>query len=240
MAALLELRGASFGYDAVPVVAGVDLEVTSGEFLALVGPNGAGKTTLLRGMLGLLAPLSGKIERGSEALGYVPQREQLDSIYPFRVREVVEMGGHGRRRSLLRARRPVREDVRDALREVGLEERCELRFHDLSGGQRQRVLIARALMAQPDVLLLDEPTSGVDRKSQEVILHLLHKLASQQGVAVILVGHDLGALARVARSARWIEGGEAREVEVQDLTELADRQASLAGAPPQQLGRGRS
>jgi ABC-type Mn2+/Zn2+ transport system ATPase subunit len=210
MGSLLVLSKASFGYGGEPVLTDVDLELRPGDFWGIAGPNGAGKTTLFRGMLGLIEPLAGSVERRTRAIGYVPQRESLDPLFPLRVDEVVAMGAHARLSPVLRRRRGGEsERLRDALRAVDLEARAADRFSSLSGGQRQRALIARALLVQPDLLLLDEPTSGVDRATQRVILQLLARLSREERTAILLVTHDLGILAESVRTVVWVDGGRA-------------------------------
>lgn len=217
MTSLLILRDASFGYAAHPVVAGVDLTVDAGAFLGIVGPNGSGKTTLFRGMLGLIPPLTGTVERLTDAVGYVPQRESLDALYPLRADEVVQMGAYGRLRGWRGLPRAERELARTCLLRVGLSDRALSPFSSLSGGQRQRVLIARALMAKPRLLLLDEPTRGVDRSAEKLILDLLLELNQREGVAVLLVSHQLPLVRRAVDEVLWVsdrrvERGKAAEL----------------------------
>jgi ABC-type Mn2+/Zn2+ transport system ATPase subunit len=189
---LVQLRGAAFGYEGRAVVSGVDLAIEPGRFLGLVGPNGAGKTTLFRGILGLVPPLAGRRERAPAAVfGYVPQRETLDAAFPLSAREVVEMGAQRRLTALRRLTRDDRAAAGRLLARVGLAGEERTPFSQLSGGQRQRALLARALLTRPSVLLLDEPTSGVDRGAQEQILRLLHEL-NREGLAILLVSHQLG------------------------------------------------
>lgn len=210
--ALLAARGAAFGYEGRAIVSGVDLEVGAGSFFGIVGPNGSGKTTLFRGLLGLVPPLAGKVERRPGAIGYVPQRESLDALFPLRVDEVVEMGAYGRLRGANLLARGDRELVGSSLARVGMREHARDAFSSLSGGQRQRVLIARALMAQPRVLLLDEPTSGVDRGATRAILDLLRELNERDSLAILLVSHQIGMVrdvverALVVREGRVVEG----------------------------------
>jgi len=217
MSALLRLTKASFGYDGKRVVSEVDLQVDSGLFLGLVGPNGAGKTTLFRGCLGLLAPLAGRVERLSDAIGYVPQREQLDPIYPLRVDEVVHMGAYGRLRGLRGLARAERELARQCLTRVGLADRAAQLFASLSGGQRQRALIARALMSRPRLLLLDEPTSGVDRGAQQQILELLADLNRREDIAVLLVSHQLQMVREAVDQVLWVGGGRVVRGDAREL-----------------------
>jgi ABC-type Mn2+/Zn2+ transport system ATPase subunit len=207
---LLKLEQASFGYGSKTVVSGVDLTVDAGDFLGIVGPNGAGKTTLFRGLLGLLQAQSGRIERAPGAIGYVPQRENLDPIYPVSVSEVVHMGAYGRLRGLRGLPRVDRERARSLLLRVGLGDKASVAFASLSGGQRQRVLIARALMKDPRLLLLDEPTSGVDRGAQQKILELLHDLHRREHIAVLLVSHQVSMLRSAVEEVLWVSDGSVR------------------------------
>jgi ABC-type Mn2+/Zn2+ transport system ATPase subunit len=202
------------------VVSGVDLEVGAGDFVGLVGPNGAGKTTLFRGILGLITPLAGIVELRTDAVGYVPQRETLDPIYPLRVKEVVHMGACGRLTGLRTLRAADRELARESLRRVGLAGHEREPFSSLSGGQRQRVLIARALMSKPKLLLLDEPTSGVDRDAQAHILELLLGLNRGENMAILIVSHQLGLLRDAVKSCLWVADGKAQPGDVRELLAL--------------------
>ncbi len=204
---LLRVERAGFGYGERSVLADVDLAVRAGDFLGIVGPNGAGKTTLFRGILGLIPLRAGRIERAGARLGYVPQREVLDPIYPLQVEEVVRMGAYGRTRGRLRLRLEPRDEALAALQRVGLADRARAPFAALSGGQRQRVLIARALLARPNVLLLDEPTSGVDRSAQRRILDLLAALHREERIAILLVSHQIGLLRQTVREVLWVADG---------------------------------
>ncbi|HVS09318.1 MAG TPA: ATP-binding cassette domain-containing protein [Planctomycetota bacterium] len=227
MQELLRLEGASFGYGADTVVAGVDLVVRAGDFIGIVGPNGSGKTTLFRGMLELIPPLSGRVERHVQAIGYVPQRDALDPIYPLSVREVVEMGAFGGLRGLRRLERKHRERARSLLERVALGAEAASMFTALSGGQRQRVLIARALMVEPKLLLLDEPTSGVDRQVEILILELLQEL-NREGLAMLLVSHQLGLLRQSVRQVFLVSDGRVRAGSPDELLQVN----SLEGTHP--------
>jgi ABC-type Mn2+/Zn2+ transport system ATPase subunit len=211
MSALITAERAAFGYHKVPVVIGVDLAVERGDFLGIVGPNGAGKTTLFRGLLGLVPPLAGRVVRATRAVGYVPQRETLDPIYPVTVEEVVQMGAFGELRGWRGLTGEARERARASLERVGLYERRASAFSSLSGGQRQRVLIARALMVEPEVMLLDEPTSGVDRAAQARILELLVELNRSRGMAVLLVSHQLSMVRETVQRVLWVAEGRVRQ-----------------------------
>ncbi len=217
MTTLLQLSGVSFGYGGKPIVAGVDLSVDAGDFIGIVGPNGAGKTTLFRGILGLLPVLSGHMRRLTEAVGYVPQRENLDAIYPVTVEEVVEMGAYSRLKSLGGIARADRELASACIERVGLTDMRRAPFSSLSGGQRQRVLVARGLMASPKLLLLDEPTSGVDRTAQARIIELLIDLNQREGMAILLVSHQLAMVRETVRKVLWVSEGHVLHGDANEL-----------------------
>ncbi|MEU8659647.1 metal ABC transporter ATP-binding protein [Actinoplanes philippinensis] len=193
----LRYTGVSVGYQGRPVLTGVDLDLRAGQRLALVGPNGAGKSTLLKSVLGLAEILGGAASvldrtpaRARESTGYVPQTGTLDPDFPVSVRQVVMMGRYRRLGWWRPPRAADRRAVAEALDRVGLAGRARHRFGLLSGGQRQRVLLARAIVARPRLLLLDEPFNGVDAISQEAIVRVLREL-SADGAALILSTHDL-------------------------------------------------
>ena len=198
---VVDLTGVSFGYAATPVIEDVSLTVDPGEYVAVVGPNGSGKSTLMRLLLGLLEPDTGTArlfgERADrfddgERIGYVAQGASAAKGMPITVREVVKMGrfphvGIGRLSS------DDRTIVDDALATVGMSAFADRRITQLSGGQRQRASIARALASEADLLVLDEPTVGVDAESVDAFYDLLAAL-NARGITVLLIEHDLGAV----------------------------------------------
>ena len=209
--ALLGLQDVSLGYDGQAVVEHISFTIERGEFLALLGPNGAGKTTLLRGMLGLIPVLAGRIvygfDRSTSPPGYVPQRDTLDPIFPLTVREVVLMGTYARLAPLRPVGRRQRQLAAACLAQVGLADLADRPFWALSGGQKQRVLIARSLAVEPNILLLDEPTAGVDPGAATAIMDLIAQLNRDQGLTVVLVSHHLRLVRSLVRSVLWIEDG---------------------------------
>jgi ABC-type Mn2+/Zn2+ transport system ATPase subunit len=207
---LIDFKNVTLGYGRTTVLAGISFSILKNDFLGIVGPNGAGKTTLVRAILGMLRPEAGSIVRASDAgtvlrMGYVPQRDTLDSILSFTVRDVVMMG---RYQALGPIRRPGKEDrgrVDAALTHVDLLDKADAIFMELSGGQKQRALIARALTADPDLLVLDEPTNGMDITSRTATLDLVQRLHREQGLTVIMVSHLLTDVANYVRRIVLVE-----------------------------------
>jgi zinc transport system ATP-binding protein len=212
---VIEARDACVELGSRPVLRGVDLTVRAGEMVAVLGANGSGKSTLVRSVLGLVP-----LRRGSTTLygrpvaqfsdwgrvGFVPQRTSATSGVPASVREVVSSGRLARRRLFVPMRRADKDAVDRALASVDLSDRAGDRVSQLSGGQQQRVLIARALAGEPDLLVLDEPTAGVDLTTQESLAALLGRLVAG-GTAVLLVAHELGPLAPLVHRTVVLRGG---------------------------------
>lgn len=179
-----------------PVLRGIRGSVEPGEACALVGPNGSGKTTLLKGILGRL--VASGVDTPPGRVGYVPQQADIDLSFPVTVRQVVAMGALSR----LPWRSP---DPMPALEQVGLADKAKQRFGTLSGGQRQRVLVARALMGNPRVLLLDEPFNGLDAPSRETLLGIIDQV-KREGVIVVVSTHDMVLANRVCEKVALIHG----------------------------------
>ena len=212
---VVAMRSAAFGYAGRPVVTDVDLTVRAGEVVAVLGPNGSGKTTLVKGLLGLSEHLSGQVEvlgtplarlRDRARVGYVPQRHTLAGGVRATVGEVVATGLLSRRPWWRPAGRADREAVRAAVQAAGLGDRLRFDVESLSGGQQRRVLIARALVARPEVLVMDEPTAGVDRASQHVLAEVLHRLAAA-GTTMLIVTHELSALRGIVDRILEVDSG---------------------------------
>ena len=207
---LVSLHDVSLGYDSAPVVEYVSMAIYPSRLIGLAGPNGSGNTTLFRTILGLLPPIGGTLSRNCPLsnFGYVPQNAALDPQFPLSAFEVVEMGAYGRVRpyQFLPAREKKR--VREVLQQVGLPHLGARAFFSLSGGQKQRMLIARALMVNPKIMILDEPLSGVDEESRRSIADLLTKLTCESGLAIFFSSHDLEMVQRVADSIVRIDKGQ--------------------------------
>src|SRR5262245_13661667 len=233
-AMLVALDDVALGYDGRPVLEHVSFGVEQGEFVALLGPNGAGKTTLFRGILGLIPVLSGRItygfDRRRDPPGYVPQKETLDPIFPLTVAEVVVMGTQARLSPLRPVGRRERALAATRLERVGLAHLAGEEFWTLSGGQRQRVLIARALAAEPSLLLLDEPTAGIDPGAEAGIMELISGLNRERGLTVVLVSHHLRVVRAVVATVIWVEDGVVTRGSTAELLAPERLAAVLGGA----------
>jgi zinc transport system ATP-binding protein len=202
----VDLAGVSFGYrPGQRVLEEVNLRLGEGEFVAVAGPNGGGKTTLVRIVLGLERPAEGRALLFGEpahrfsrrkTLGYLPQRSELGGDAPATVREVVSAGRLASGGLIGPMRPRDRELVAEAIERVGLSNRADTPLRVLSGGQQQRAFIAKALAGEPSLLVLDEPTTGVDAESQESLAALLDRLHSELGVTILYVSHEFGAVER--------------------------------------------
>jgi ABC-type Mn2+/Zn2+ transport system ATPase subunit len=202
----IAIQGMTVGYGGAPVLIDVDLTVNEGELVALVGANGAGKSTLLKVIVGLLRPSSGSVRvLGSEPhlaaprIAYLPQAEELRWDYPLRVDDVVAMGRIGRKGTVPPGAH------RDALARVSAADLARRPIVALSGGQRQRVLLARALVSQPELLLLDEPATGVDPTTEEQLMTVLRDIAST-GRTVLVSTHDLAGVVAHFRRVVCLNG----------------------------------
>jgi len=191
--ALIRLDRVTCSYGTQPVLINVDVTVSAGDFIGVVGPSGSGKTTLLRAIMGTVTPIAGSVHRRAGLrVGYVPQIETVNWNFPVTVGECVLMARGGRR--LPWPSRAEKADVRDMLERLGIGHLEARHIRHLSGGQQQRVFIARALLRQPELLLMDEPTAGVDVATRHEVLHLLDDL-NADGLAVLLTTHDLNGVA---------------------------------------------
>ena len=202
---IIRFSHATFGFPGVIALKDITLDIVEGEFIGIIGPNGSGKTTLCKAVLGLMRPLEGSLQifdcaceelrcHHRARIGYLPQKGRLDQNFPITVLEAVMMGRYG---VLGLFRRPAKQDQEialQALTNVGMQDHRDSALGHLSSGQQQRVLIARALAQQPQVLLLDEPTTGIDITTQHSVLDLVRRLHRDLGLTVLLVTHDINMI----------------------------------------------
>jgi zinc transport system ATP-binding protein len=201
---IIQLEHVDVSFQDLLVLEDVSLDVSPGDFLAIIGPNGAGKTTLLKVILGLVRPVSGAVRVFGKApwalnggrwrIGYVPQVQSVDLTFPVRASEVVLMGRYGRIGLMRRPSSYDRDAAIRAMDRVGIADLADRSIARLSGGQRQRVFLARALANDPELLLLDEPTTGVDVAATESLYELLRGL-HDDGITILVVSHDVGVVA---------------------------------------------
>ena len=198
---IVQLRGVSCGYEKQEVLSDVTLGIMQGDFVGLLGPSGSGKTTLLRTVLGAVDVYQGQvlvegvdIGQRRPRVGYVPQLETIDWNFPVTVQEVVMMGRTMENRLFPWYRRQDRMLANEMMESLGISGLARRHIRELSGGQQQRVFLARALVSGPQILLLDEPTSGVDIKTRDDVMHLLHEL-NHQGITIIMTTHEINAVA---------------------------------------------
>ncbi len=220
---LIQLEHVTCSYGESPVLVDVDLAIADRQFTGIVGPSGSGKTTLLKVLLGTMRPIHGSVYRSPGLqIGYVPQVETVDWSFPLTVAECVLLASPGNRR-LPWPSRAERSAARDVMDRLGIGSLAERHIRDLSGGQQQRMFIARALLGKPQLLVMDEPTSGVDVKTRHEVLHLLADL-NDEGLAVVLTTHDLNGMAShlphlVCLNTRIIESGPPARVFTAEVME---------------------
>jgi len=207
---IISFKDVIFSFDGRPVLDHISLGINRGDYLGVIGPNGGGKTTMLRLMLGLIDAQAGTVRLFNRPvgdfkdwykIGYVPQKAtSFESRFPFTVEEVVTLGRIPRAGLFRRLGETDREAVEQALDQVHLLPQRKNLVAELSGGQQQRVFIAKGLVANPEVLILDEPTVGVDVESQDEFYHLLSRLNREHGITLIVVSHDIDVIANEVNS----------------------------------------
>jgi zinc transport system ATP-binding protein len=197
---VVNIDNVSYGFNSALVLENISFTVDKGDFVGIIGPNGAGKTTLFRSMLGLLEDYQGRITFFGEdirknrnilqKIGYIPQKNSIDEGFPATVEEIVSLG--------ITSRRPSKNKINHAIETVGLFDQKTKRIGELSGGQQQRVLIAKALANEPELLILDEPVTGIDQETQNKFYVLLKKLNEENKITIIWASHDLDAVKKLA------------------------------------------
>ncbi|HEX5901921.1 MAG TPA: metal ABC transporter ATP-binding protein [Actinomycetota bacterium] len=236
MTELVRFEKVTCRYGLEPVLVNVDMSVAEGDFLGIVGPSGSGKTTLLRAIAGAVRPIAGRITRDrSSTIGYVPQVETVNWYFPVTVREAVLMGRIDGRLTPWSSAKDLR-DADEVLDRLGIGDLGRRHIRELSGGQQQRVFVARAMLRRPKLLLMDEPTSGVDVRTRHDVMHLIHEL-HHEGLAIVLTTHDLNGIAAhlpklVCLNREVIAVGRPKDVITPDVLERT------YGAPLEVLSHG--
>ena len=192
---IIKFTNVAIGYGKKMIIQNINLSIFENDFIGVVGPNGAGKTTFLRTLLGNLKPLSGTIQKNSHRFGYVPQRDTVQPLLPYTVFDVVMMGRYSLMGIFSKPTNKDQDAVDASLEHVGIQHLKNYNYNSLSGGQRQRTLIARALAVEPSILILDEPTNGMDTPSHYSLLDLISKLHDQDRLTILLVSHLLSDVA---------------------------------------------
>ena len=214
---ILEALNVSYRYDDTVVFQDMTFQLAKGESVAIIGPNGAGKSTFLRMLAGVIAPTSGEVRlfgqpigqfRSWQKIGYVPQNPyRQQKSFPITVREVVEMGCLAGKSCWQRLTDSDRRQVAEALAIVGMTELADRRLGNLSGGQQQRVFVARALAGRPELMLLDEPATGIDMGAKQELYALLAKLNREQGISLVMVSHDVELAAETTSRMLCLDHG---------------------------------
>lgn len=204
----ITLDNLGIGYGGQPVLSGISLSIARSSFTAILGANGSGKSTLLKTLLGLQPPIAGRIQFATPPVfGYVPQAIQFDPLYPLTGFDVALMGTYARVRPGRFVPPGERAFVRECLQATAAEDFARKKFAELSGGQKQRVLIARALAAKPDMLVLDEPTAGVDVAATHSLLEFISQIHEERKLTILLVTHDLPLVRKHAEQIIWLHNG---------------------------------
>ena len=217
---LISLDNVVIGYDRIGMLDPISLTVESSQFWGVLGPNGSGKTTLLKTMLNLISPVSGNLVwNESLVLGYVPQNEKFDTIFPISVEEIVSMGRYSRVGPGKKLSINDYEIVERKIESVGISHLKDRTFRSLSGGEQQRALLARAIVGEPDVIVLDEPTASVDIKGETEIMELVKKIQGESKASVLMVSHFLNTVAEysdhlilVDKDSNSFHAGEKTEI----------------------------
>ncbi|PHI02871.1 metal ABC transporter ATP-binding protein [Fusobacterium polymorphum] len=221
----IEIRNLTVAYGENIALENLNLDVETGSLMALVGPNGAGKSTLIKTILKFLKQITGEIKINGKTLAYVPQRNSVDWDFPTTLFDVVEMGCYGRVGLFKRVSKEEKQKVLKAIEQVGMLDFKDRQISELSGGQQQRAFIARALVQEADIYLMDEPFQGVDSTTEKSIVDILKKLKSE-GKTLIVVHHDLQTVPTYFETVTFINksviaSGKVKEVFTQENIDMA-------------------
>lgn len=224
---VIEIKNLTVAYGENIALEDFNLDIEVGSLMALVGPNGAGKSTLIKTILKFLKQITGTIKTNAKTLAYVPQRNSVDWDFPTTLFDVVEMGCYGRVGFFKRVNKEEKQKILKAIEQVGMSEFKDRQISELSGGQQQRTFIARALVQEADIYLMDEPFQGVDSTTEKSIVEILKKLKSE-GKTIIVVHHDLQTVPTYFESVTLINktviaSGKVSEVFTQDNINIAYR-----------------
>lgn len=221
----IEIRNLTVAYGENIALENLNLDIEAGSLMALVGPNGAGKSTLIKTILKFLKQITGEIKINGKTLAYVPQRNSVDWDFPTTLFDVVEMGCYGRVGLFKRVSKEEKQKVLKAIEQVGMLDFKDRQISELSGGQQQRAFIARALVQEADIYLMDEPFQGVDSTTEKSIVDILKKLKSE-GKTLIVVHHDLQTVPTYFETVTFINksviaSGKVKEVFIQENIDMA-------------------
>ena len=216
----IEIRNLTVAYGENIALENLNLDIEEGSLMALVGPNGAGKSTLIKTILKFLKQITGEIKINTKTLAYVPQRNSVDWDFPTTLFDVVEMGCYGRVGLFKRVSKEEKQKVLKAIEQVGMLDFKDRQISELSGGQQQRAFIARALVQEANIYLMDEPFQGVDSTTEKSIVNILKKLKSE-GKTILVVHHDLQTVPTYFESVTFINknvitSGKIKEVFTQE------------------------
>ena len=219
---LIEFKDASLGYGPKEILKNLNFRIYQNDFIGIVGPNGAGKTTLLRAILGILKPQKGEViykhfsPDSPLRFGYVPQIQTIDEIFPLTVYEIVLMGRYSQIGLFGKPQKIDKDRVFSVLKYLGIETLANKTYKELSGGLRQRVLLARALVCDPDILVLDEPTNDLDLASEKTTMDLIKKLHIDKKLTVVMVSHLLNVVINYVEKIAFINSKEFKIHNIKD------------------------
>jgi zinc transport system ATP-binding protein len=211
---ILSVEGLSFRYNSVEILSDISFSVNSGDYIGLVGPNGSGKTTLIKVALGLFKPDKGTVSlfgvnplnfKDRHRIGYLPQRTLFNPYFPATVKEIVSLGLFSKKKAMVKTDKSEDTMIDETIRLMDVLDIKDTLIGELSGGQQQRVLVARAIVNEPDLLILDEPTTALDPETREIFFDTLQKLNKSKNTTIILVTHDMGSIGKYASKLLYLD-----------------------------------